>query len=99
MVNSNHFLNSIYRQMNVNLSGGYGNRVFKCPLEDSTVQAVASLKGGPLKPEISGIVIFKDVPGGTEVCVDVAGLPSYRPAANGEQPIGPHGFHIHEKGI
>jgi Cu-Zn family superoxide dismutase len=61
-------------------------------------KAVANIKGGPLAPNIRGIVIFSDVPGGTEVYVEVIGLPEYRPASSGRQPIGPHGFHIHEFG-
>jgi Cu-Zn family superoxide dismutase len=69
-----------------------------CPLTDSRVEAAARIKGGPLAPEITGIVIFRDVSGGTEVYADIAGLPSYRPAGNGTQPVGPHGFHIHESG-
>jgi Cu-Zn family superoxide dismutase len=61
--------------------------------------AVACIKGGPLAPQISGIVYFRDVPGGTEVTVQVVGLPPYSPAPKGESPIGPHGFHIHENGV
>ncbi len=58
----------------------------------------AHVRGGPLAPEIRGIVNFKDVPGGTKVNVDVVGLPPYKPAEEGEEPVGPHGFHIHEYG-
>ena len=32
------------------------------------------------------------------VCVEVHGLPKYKPA-NGNDPIGPLGFHVHEYGI
>jgi Cu-Zn family superoxide dismutase len=39
-----------------------------------------------------------DVLGGTEVCIQVMGLPAYSPETNGKSPIGPHGFHIHEMG-
>lgn len=60
--------------------------------------AVARLKGGPLAPQINGIVIFTEVPGGTEVFVEVKGLPEFKPAQDGKAPIGPHGFHIHIKG-
>jgi Cu-Zn family superoxide dismutase len=62
----------------------------------NSVTAIAEIQGGPLAPSISGKVIFKNVPGGTEVFVEIKGLPPYRPAYNNEQPIGPHGFHIHE---
>ncbi|HHV71125.1 MAG TPA: superoxide dismutase family protein [Clostridia bacterium] len=60
--------------------------------------AIAYLKGGPLAPQLNGVVSFKDVPGGTEVCVVVSGLPPYQPGHNGEPPIGPHGFHLHVYG-
>ncbi|MFW6029288.1 MAG: superoxide dismutase family protein [Halanaerobiales bacterium] len=58
----------------------------------------AYIHGGPLAPAIRGIVYFYDVPGGTDVCISIAGLPPYQEADNAD-PIGPHGFHIHENGI
>ncbi len=61
-------------------------------------QAAAIIKGGTLAPGIEGVVIFKDAPGGTYVCIDISGLPPYKPAEGGNPPVGPHGFHIHEKG-
>lgn len=61
-------------------------------------RAVAYIRGGPLAPKISGVAYFDDVPGGCRVCVQVRGLPSYQPADENSQPIGPHGFHIHEFG-
>lgn len=60
--------------------------------------AISYIKGGPLAPEITGIVLFKDVPGGTVVYVNITGLPEYQPAKGEKGPIGPHGFHIHEFG-
>ncbi|NPV69551.1 MAG: superoxide dismutase family protein [Firmicutes bacterium] len=60
--------------------------------------AVAAIRGGPLAPGINGTVVFRDVPWGVEVSVQVAGLPPYRPAEGDRPPIGPHGFHIHENG-
>ncbi|HHV99867.1 MAG TPA: superoxide dismutase family protein [Clostridiaceae bacterium] len=60
--------------------------------------AVARIRGGPLAPEIQGVVYFIDIPGGTMVNVYVTGLPPYQPASDGKQPVGPHGFHIHEFG-
>jgi Cu-Zn family superoxide dismutase len=42
-------------------------------------------------------VYFMDAPGGTWVYADINGLPPYQPA-NGADPVGPHGFHIHENG-
>lgn len=60
--------------------------------------ARAVIRGGPLAPQITGVVYFFDVPGGTWVYVDVTGLPPYQPARGDRPPIGPHGFHIHEYG-
>ncbi|WP_029098906.1 superoxide dismutase family protein [Brevibacillus thermoruber] len=61
-------------------------------------RAFAHIQGGPLAPHLRGVVMFVDVPYGTEVFVEVAGLPPYQPASAHRQPIGPHGFHIHEHG-
>ncbi len=60
--------------------------------------AVAYIAGGPLAPGIRGTVTFTKIMSGTEVSVEVTGLPLYQPAADGNPPIGPHGFHIHETG-
>jgi Cu-Zn family superoxide dismutase len=60
--------------------------------------AYAHIIGGPLAPEIRGIVYLRDVPGGTEVYANISGLPPYRPAEGNNPPVGPHGFHIHETG-
>ncbi len=60
--------------------------------------AIANIKGGPLAPDIKGVVTFKEVYGGTMVSANISGLPEYQPAQNGD-PIGPHGFHIHENGV
>ncbi len=60
--------------------------------------AYANVKGGPLAPNINGVVYFTDVPGGTRVCAMINGLPRYKPATATTQPIGPHGFHIHQSG-
>lgn len=56
----------------------------------------AYIKGGPLAPNLKGIVYFYDVAGGTEVCTYIEGLPPYQPAQGDQAPIGPFGFHIHE---
>ena len=58
--------------------------------------AYARVTGGPDYPGIVGIVTFRNVPSGTEVCANISGLPQYQPAKNGKQPIGPFGFHLHE---
>lgn len=63
------------------------------------MKAVAYIQGGPLAPELRGIVTFEAENGGTEVKVKISGLPKYQPAHNGNPPIGPHGFHIHENGV
>lgn len=60
--------------------------------------AYAKIFGGPLAPQIRGMVYFYDVPQGTWVYTWVQGLPRYQPAADGRGPIGPHGYHIHVKG-
>ncbi len=70
---------------------GLFNR-YHCPRGET---AVAYIKGGPLAPQITGQVLFMDVPGGTMVCVRVTGLPPHQPARYGNNPVGPHGFHIH----
>jgi Cu-Zn family superoxide dismutase len=60
--------------------------------------AYAIIKAGPDYPAITGIVTFEDVTGGVKVCANIDGLPLYKPATDGKEPIGPFGFHIHEKG-
>lgn len=56
------------------------------------------MAGGPLAPQIRGEVRFEDVSDGTMVTADITGLPPYQPAVPGGQPIGPHGFHVHQTG-
>ena len=58
--------------------------------------ASADLKGSALAPGLVGRVEFYHAPGGSVVRADVCGLPAYRQAQNGEQPVGPFGFHIRE---
>lgn len=60
--------------------------------------AMAQIQGGPQAPQIRGMAYFKDNLWGTEVYLIVYGLPAYQPAQNRAQPVGPHGFHIHEFG-
>jgi len=66
---------------------------------DYTNTAVANIQGGPLAPNIMGTIYFIKAAGGTNVCVEVTGLPTYRPGVGNNDPIGPHGFHLHENGI
>lgn len=61
-------------------------------------RAFAQISGSKFAPQLNGYVIFTEVPHGTEVYVEVSGLPDYKPAEGNKDPIGPHGFHIHEKG-
>lgn len=67
-------------------------------MQPQYTEAVANITGGPLAPELKGTVTFTEVPGGTEVAVEVSGLPPYKPSEGGKPPVGPHGFHIHENG-
>ncbi len=66
--------------------------------QDKVQKAAAKIKGGPLAPQLEGTVVFRNVPGGVWICVNVNGLPKYQPGKDGKQPIGPHGFHIHGGG-
>jgi len=68
------------------------------PVNRPPMRAVANIMGGPFAPNIKGTVNFRDVPGGTEITVEVNGLPPYRRAMGGRPQVGPFGFHIHEGG-
>lgn len=70
----------------------------EAPVTLEKISAIAYIKGGPLAPGISGIVYFQAIPGGTQVCVEVTGLPPYQAGSDDKLPVGPHGFHIHENG-
>lgn len=56
----------------------------------------AYVRGGPLASEITGQVFFEPAMGGSQVFATFYGLPDYMPASNGNAPIGPLGFHLHE---
>lgn len=58
--------------------------------------AYALVTGGTAHEKIRGTVAFSDMRNGTRVDVYITGLPDYRPAPRGGQPISPFGFHIHE---
>lgn len=66
---------------------------------ENKTKAYARVKGGNLYPNIHGVVFFDDAEGGTEVSVEVWGLPLYKSAEGNNQPIGPLGFHIHDNGV
>ena len=60
-----------------------------------TPQAVAYIQGSEQYPHIRGMVYFCDMPGGTQVCAQVWGLPPNSP--EGVAPmVGPFfAFHLH----
>ncbi|MFZ3578388.1 superoxide dismutase family protein [Virgibacillus sp. DJP39] len=68
------------------------------PMRQMVSRSYAEIKGSELAPNLHGYVVFTNVPNGTEVTVEVNGLPPYRPAIGNQAPIGPHGFHIHQNG-
>lgn len=59
---------------------------------------IADIKGGPLRPQMNGMVWIRDVAGGSWVYADIEGLPSYQAGSKDKNPIGPFGFHIHQYG-
>ncbi len=60
------------------------------------MHAMSHIQGSTLAPGLTGMVYFMDVPGGADVYVEVIGLPLYKPGTDKTNPIGPHGFHLHE---
>lgn len=66
---------------------------------ENRTKAFAKIKGGNLYPDIRGVIFFDESDGGTEVCVEIWGLPPYSPTENNGSPIGTHGFHIHQNGV
>src|SRR5699024_10345669 len=60
--------------------------------------AVAEIRGDDIAPDLHVRVYFTNVPNGTEVSVEVNGLPDYQPATDGEAPVAPHGCHIYAPG-
>lgn len=67
-------------------------------MNTNCTMAISYIKGGPLATNLRGTVVFRHVTGGTMVYVNLTGLPDYKPAQDGNPPVGPHGFHIHEFG-
>lgn len=67
------------------------------PRRSAPTIAYAEINGNVVTPNLRGYMTIVDVPGGAEVFVEVAGLPIYQPAEGDKDPIGPHGFHIHDK--
>ena len=83
------------------------NNNYRCIYSDSSVgylnekpykRAIAYVSGGPIAPDIQGMVIFTEVPGGTDVYAELYGLPGYKPAQGENPQVGPFGFHLHENG-
>lgn len=62
-------------------------------------KAHAHIMGSEYAPHLCGNLYFYAVEEGTEVFVEVWGLPLYEPGTDKKNPIGPLGFHIHELGI
>ena len=54
--------------------------------------AYARLMGSIYAPNLYGNIYFYSVEDGTEIHVEVWGLPLYKPATNNAQPISPFGF-------
>lgn len=65
---------------------------------DNINRAFARIHGSYYAPNLYGDVYFFEVEGGTEIFAEIWGLPPYQPA-NGRNPIGPFGFHIHQYGV
>lgn len=74
------------------------NRLYANSYQYFNKQALAKINGSSLAPYLTGEVLFKDVPYGVMVFVNIHGLPPYQPAQGNIPPIGPHGFHIHDIG-
>ncbi|MGY0692441.1 superoxide dismutase family protein [Virgibacillus sp. FSP13] len=68
------------------------------PVRNEAARTYAEIRGSELAPNLRGYVTFTDIPQGTEVSVELFGLPDYKPTVGDQAPIGPHGFHIHENG-
>lgn len=59
--------------------------------------AKVDFRSSPLAPDLKGTMQFYQMPYGVEVFVQVEGLPAFNKTKS--KQIGPHGFHIHEKGV
>lgn len=81
MKNNNY--NCIFATNSLNISNNTNER------------AIAFINGGPLAPEVGGMVIFISVPGGTEMFAEVYGIEENQPTIEENTPFG---FHIHEIG-
>lgn len=75
------------------------NNCYGYRIDTEPKRAIAYITGGPIAPDIRGSIVFTQVHGGTEVFVEVNGLPSYKSAQNSNSQVGPFGFHIHENGV
>ncbi|MCA0983109.1 superoxide dismutase family protein [Halobacillus yeomjeoni] len=63
----------------------------------ATQTAKAIFSSSPIAPDLKGSVHFYQMPYGVEIYVNVEGLPTF--TRKKTAPVGPHGFHIHEKGV
>lgn len=62
------------------------------------MMAYAQILGSDYAPNLKGKVVFRDIPGGVEVCIEVTGLPEFKKDTEDLPQIGPHGFHLHVAG-
>lgn len=77
-------------------SGGAGGQR---TAPQTSAHAVATFVASPRAPNLEGTVSFHEIDGGTWIKVEVHGLPEYHAASGDSPPKGPHGFHLHEKGV
>lgn len=74
-----------------------GYNMQQTPTPDNLMVA-AHIMGGPLAPDLEGMVFIDPVEDGTDVSIIVFGLPDYQIGQGNQPPIGPFAFHIHENG-
>jgi len=58
------------------------------------LNAIAEVSGGKIYKNIHGFVYFKEVEDGTEVYINISGLPPF--SRESDVNVGPFGFHIHD---
>lgn len=61
---------------------------------EQKIDSIAEINGGTIYPEIHGFVYFKEIEDGTEVYINISGLPKFSRDKN--LNIAPFGFHIHD---
>ncbi len=76
----------------------YSNDMYYNDYQEDKYVIGAYVSGGPLAPNINGMILFEPDMEGTIVSATFYNLPEYEPASNDQGPIGPFGFHLHEHG-